>query len=102
MNLEQVLQTGGALAILGVIVIAFYRNNVQTTAAVEKRIGDIVALWSIRFSDERAEKEAWKAQAQTLAPAVAKIAEELELANERDEKWKKFIADGLADRRQDS
>ncbi|HEX5016531.1 MAG TPA: hypothetical protein VFX15_02970 [Actinomycetes bacterium] len=106
MSPEQLITTGSGILILAAIVIAFYTDRVLTKSNHEASIKALTEMWADRFADERAEKEAWKAQAQQLAPAVAEMAEELEAANARDEAWKTaFLSkidspEGAPDRRQ--
>ena len=100
-DLVDLLTRGGPIGILAVIVVAFYTGRVVTKTSVTETIATLTKMWEDRFNDERADKEAWKAQAQQLAPAVAEMAEELEAANHRDEAWKAALAkvDGMPDRR---
>ena len=101
MNIQDLLTSGSAVTILAAIVIAFYTGKVQTKTQSDAALKVISEMWVERFNDERAEKEAWKAQATQLTPAVAKMASELEEANARDELWKNAItAEGFRDRRQ--
>ena len=99
MSIEQLIQTGSAVTILAAIVLAFYTGRVMTKTASDHIVETITRMWAERFADERAEKEAWKAQATQLTPAVSKMADELEEANERDEAWKAAFMQGN-DRRQ--
>ncbi len=90
-SIEQLLTSGGALGILTAIVLAFYTGRVTTKTQSDDRVAFTVKMWEERFADERAEKEAWKSQAQQLAESTATMATELEQANERDEEWKRAI-----------
>lgn len=99
-SIEQLLTSGGALGVLVAIVLAFYSGRVLTKTSSDERVKTVSDMWTERFADERAEKEAWKSQAQQLTPAVAKMADELEEANQRDEAWKAAFTRGEVDRRQ--
>lgn len=99
MSIEQLITSGGAISILAAIVLAYFTGRVYNKNQVDERLAELNRLWTDRFADERTEKEAWKTQAQQLAPAVAKIADELEEANERDATWKAALAEGTVDRR---
>ncbi len=78
----------GAAGVLAVVVIAFYTDRVVTRKSADDRVAVVAAMWQDRHADTAADRDAWKAQAQQLAPAVGKMADELEEANERDEQWK--------------
>lgn len=98
-SIEQLITSGGALTILAAIVLAFYSGRVTTKPASDERVTVVTTMWEARFADERAEKEAWKSQAQQLAPAVAAIAEELAEANRRDDEVRKLLQSIGSDRR---
>jgi threonine dehydrogenase-like Zn-dependent dehydrogenase len=101
-SIENLITSGGALGILAAIVLAFYANRVMTKSTADDRVAVVTTMWEARFADERAEKEAWKSQAQQLAPAVAAIAEELSEANRRDDDMRKLLESIGADRRRAS
>lgn len=96
MSIEQLITSGSALTILAAIVLAFYSGKVVTKAAHEATLSQVTAVWEARFADERAEKEAWKSQAQQLTPSVASMAAELESANERDDAWKAALMEQIS------
>lgn len=91
-TIDQLITSGGALAILAGCVLAFYTGRVVTKASADETLKMIIDVWRERLAEERADKEAWKAQAQQLTPAVAKMADELEEVNSRDEEWVRLLA----------
>jgi len=87
---EQLTQIGVA-GLLAVIVIAFYTDRVETKRSCDNRVAIISQMWAERFADVTVDRDGWKAQALQLAPAVEKLADELEERNALDEQRQKAL-----------